>query len=244
MGPDASFAVLRFCDRAHMKHAPTAPAPRYALYFAPEEGSDWQRFGGDWFARIPEAPRRYGFHATLKAPFRLAGGFAVEDLLDELRQYCTTLRPFTLAPLKVTLLDDFLALVPSRPDPRVDSIAAECVMRFDRFRAPLDEADLSRRRPERLDRGEMDMLQHWGYPYVLNLFRFHLSLTGTLAPVDAERTTALRVKAIRDTAALEPPRFASICVYEEPGPHALFRLVERVCLGGQAHATCLHERTG
>lgn len=227
-----------------MTHVPTGIASRYALYFAPEEGSEWQRFGEEWFERIPEAPRHYGFHATLKAPFRLADEYAVEDLLSELRRYCLTLQPFRLPPLKVTLLDGFLALVPSHADPRVDSIAAECVMRFDRFRAPLDDADLARRRPERLDRGEMDMLQHWGYPYVLDFFRFHLSLTGMLAEAGAERTTALSVKAIRAIAALEPPAFGSICLFEEPERHARFRLVRRVSLGGQAGATRLKERAG
>ncbi len=215
---------------------------RYALYFVPPESSAWGRFGADWFARVPEAPRRYGFHATLKAPFRLASDACVSDLLSGLRQYCGAQQAFTLPPLKVTLLDDFLALVPVHADRRVDSIGAECVMRFDRYRASLTAEDLARRRPERLDRSEMDMLQHWGYPYVLDLFRFHLSLTGPLGEACAARAATLGAEAAREIASLGPARFDSICVLEEPCPGAGFRLLERVSFDAQVEPARVRER--
>src|SRR5262249_36490571 len=99
---------------------------RYALYYAPEEGSALGRFGSEWFARedlraFTVAPRRYGFHATLKAPFRLARGERVEDLVRALKRFCAGQPAFRLPPLKVALLEDFLALVPVAAEPRLDA---------------------------------------------------------------------------------------------------------------------------
>ena len=84
----------------HEDFMTSAAAPRYALSFAPPGGL-W-RLGSEWLGRcavtgqpaqppridaltaeelrtLTAAPRRYGFHATLKAPFRLADGAAVAD---------------------------------------------------------------------------------------------------------------------------------------------------------------------
>lgn len=201
---------------------------RYALYFAPEPGSDLDKFGADWFARVPEAPRHYGFHATLKAPFRLAAGVDIDELIDELEQFCGERLALALPALKVTLLEDFLALVPAAPDPAIQSIAAECVMRFDRFRAPLSDQDLARRRPDRLGSLELQMLRHWGYPHVLELFRFHLSLTGPLGGTEVGRVGLLSAQGGKALGSLEPPLFGSICVFEEPEPRAAFHLIRRV----------------
>ena len=98
-----------------------AQLPRYALYFAPAAGSAWDRFGASWLGRSahtgvslaqPEirgldaarfraltgAPRRYGFHATLKPPFRLAAGCTPDDLLLELTQVFGQIPSFAMAP--------------------------------------------------------------------------------------------------------------------------------------------------
>jgi hypothetical protein len=80
---------------------------RYALYFAPAPGSAWARFGADWFARPDprrESPRRYGFHATLKAPFRLRSGAQARDLFAEVDQFTRAKRAFSVASLRVACL--------------------------------------------------------------------------------------------------------------------------------------------
>src|SRR5690349_3183276 len=92
---------------------------RFALYFAPHADSAWGRFGAA--ALIGDA-RRYGFHATLKAPFRLARGARLERLVTDLDAWCATRPQFTLPPLALARLDDFFALVPAAADPRIDEI--------------------------------------------------------------------------------------------------------------------------
>src|SRR5262249_13065985 len=117
-------------------------ARRFALYFAPPPGGAWAAFGA--LALSGEA-RRYGFHATLKAPFRLAAGARLEPLLTELDAWCATLARFPLPPLEIRRLDDFWALTPVEQDERVDAIADECVSRFDGFRAAPTREETAKR---------------------------------------------------------------------------------------------------
>jgi hypothetical protein len=125
---------------------------RYALYYAPAPGSVWAQFGADWLARADarlDHPRRYGFHATLKAPFRLKPAASLAQLLDALEQFTRAQSVLRVPRMCVARLDDFLALVPLVHEPRLDALAAQCVKRFDRFRAPLNAAELDRRRRSR-----------------------------------------------------------------------------------------------
>jgi 2'-5' RNA ligase len=63
-------------------------------------------------------------------------------------------------------------------------LAADCTRDFDSFRAPLSSEDRARRKPEKLTERQRNYLDRWGYPYVMEEFRFHMTLTGRL---DAER---------------------------------------------------------
>jgi 2'-5' RNA ligase len=51
---------------------------------------------------------------------------------------------------------------------------------FDSFRAPLTGQDRARRNPDKLAPRQRDYLDRWGYPYVMDEFRFHMTLTGRL----------------------------------------------------------------
>lgn len=205
-----------------MLAAPRDPfmTTRYALYLAPAPGSEWARFGADWFARKQEflaQPRRYGFHATLKAPFRLAARAQLPALIADLERFCAARRAFCVPRLRLKRIAEFLALVPEAPEPRLDRLAADCVVHFDRYRAPLREDELVRRRRAPLTARQDALLERWGYPYVLDEFRCHFSLTGPLGP---------------RAAGVEPPQlprqtFAvdGVSLFEEPAPGAEFRLL-------------------
>ena len=190
-----------------------AVSVRYAVYFTPEPGSPAERLGASLLGRsavtgrrlrqpapelsgITGEPRRYGFHATLKAPFALAEGVAEQDLRAALDDLAASLAPWALPGCDVATVGEgtFLALVPQERDPRLDELAARCVRELDRFRAPLAQADIERRGP--LPPRERDLLLRWGYPYVLEAFRFHITLTDSLPDAEQRADVAKQLRAL------------------------------------------------
>lgn len=170
---------------------------RYAIYYMPPPGP-LARFGAEWLGWDPEAgvrlshplsmdalvaePRKYGLHGTLKAPFRLAGTQA--ELETAIADLANRLSPAWPGNLKVTRIGRFLALVPQGDMTALNDMAAQIVAFLDPFRAPLTEKEIARRKPESLSPRQRELLDRWGYPYVMEEFRFHITLTGPcdLAP--------------------------------------------------------------
>ena len=131
-------------------------------------------------------PARYGFHATLKAPFELAPCTDEATLLAAADAFATSVRPFSLGRLAVAKLDRFIALVAATPPAELSALAGRSVREFDRFRAPLSATDRERRLKAPLSAAEIAHLDRWGYPYVFERFQFHMTLSGLLAPEHSE----------------------------------------------------------
>jgi putative phosphonate metabolism protein len=181
--------------------------PRYAIYYAPAPDSELSRFGAqllgydahrgtdlpfpdsiissqaDWLD-ITMDPRKYGFHATLKAPMTLADGKTETDLAAACETFAATARRIPVIEPVVDSISSFIAVIPASPSADLVQLAAEVTREFDSFRAPLTPEDRIRRNPAKLTPRQRDHLDRWGYPYVMEEFRFHLTLTGKL---DAER---------------------------------------------------------
>jgi putative phosphonate metabolism protein len=220
---------------------------RSALYFAPAPGSALEALGCGWLGRaldgtplaqpvvpdidparlreITRSPRHYGFHGTLKAPFALADG-ASPDALDEAVQALARSRaPFEIT-LKVGSLDGFIALVPAAASPALDALAADCVEAFDGFRAPLEEAEIARRRASALSPRQDRYLLRYGYPYVLDEFGFHLTLTERLHPPERDQVLAILAERAAPICA-EPLTIDAIAIFEQPSRAAPFTLRRR-----------------
>jgi putative phosphonate metabolism protein len=180
---------------------------RYAIYFVPGAETALYRFGtavlgydtytgrdapciatagSDWSDKVRE-PRVYGFHATLKPPFRLAAGADETKLKSEFDAFIGAQRAIDAGPLEVRALGSFIALVPAARCPALDQLAADCVQHFDRFRAPTNAQERARRLAALLTERQVTQLDRWGYPYVFDDFRFHMTLTGRLAENDRTR---------------------------------------------------------
>ena len=226
---------------------------RYAIYFAPARHSPWWEFGSQWLgrdeydnrarpqaalgdflppelSRLTEEPRRYGFHATLKAPFRLAEGSDEAGLITRLAALAPCLKPVALGPLNAAKLGNFVALVPDTDAGGLHTLAAACVAELDDLRAPLRDADRHRRSIEHLDPREVQLLNRYGYPYVLERFRFHLTLTGRLESALAKRvihTVAPRIARLNAEAPLTLDR---LCLFVENAPGAPFQRIHDVLL--------------
>jgi len=224
---------------------------RVAIYFAPDPESEaWVR-GSTWLGRcawrgqpltqapvdglspaqfeaVTAEPRRYGWHATLKAPFRLAPGQDLGSVRAALQRLCAGRRPFDIGSLQVARLDGFLALRPSPAEAALDALAADCVRALRPLAAPLDEAELARRRRAGLTPEQDALLLAWGYPWVMQHFRFHLSLTGPLAALGSEAQSHLLAAATRHFEDLPSWRVDRLSVFVEPEAGADFLLHEQV----------------
>jgi len=178
---------------------------RYAIYYVPPPKAEWARFATSWLgwdmevgqgaehphlpdlpmplADITRSPHKYGLHGTLKPPFRLADGVSQGDLESACADLGRTFVPLTLGPMRLTRLGRFLALCPS-VSAGLSELAAACVRDLDPLRAPPSQGELERRRAANLTSSQEENLIAWGYPHVLEDFRFHLTLTDRLAKPD------------------------------------------------------------
>ncbi len=229
-------------------------AYRYAVYFAPEPDSTWWTAGSQWlgrcaltdqvlvqpsvagisaelFAQLTEAPRRYGWHATLKAPFELAQHCDYAQLSAATAKLASQLAPVNTLTLKLAVLDDFIALIPDPEMQAINSIASACVRELHNFAKPLSEAELARRRAAKLSPEQEVLMLRWGYPYVMDQFRFHLSLTGSLKVLTSAQIE-LVVTAAQDFFAKQSPQsFNGIALFAEPEKGAAFKLIDYFKLG-------------
>nr|WP_251363760.1 DUF1045 domain-containing protein [Epibacterium ulvae] len=129
-------------------------------------------------ADITATPRKYGLHATMKPPMRLAEEQTPEALHVACQALAATQAPVVLDGLEIARLGRFLALRPLGDQSALNALAAACVTELDPFRAPLSDADLEKRRANGLTPEQDAHLVQWGYPYVLDQFRFHITLSG------------------------------------------------------------------
>lgn len=132
-------------------------------------------------------PRRNGFHACLKAPFVLHEEASEAQVLRELMHFAGIVEPFTLPGLEVARVGDFCALTLTQPSNQLERVASLVVQNFDRFRAPLSDAEIERMAPERLSAPQFANLFRWGDPHVLDEYRFFMPLTGPVAMSQRDR---------------------------------------------------------
>lgn len=232
-----------------------AGSARYAIYYAPrpEDGlatqaNQWlgrnaetgellaQRttfpFTADWLANLTADPRLYGFHGTLKAPMVLQEGMSESDLLSAMGAFAASRRPFVVPSVQLTCLSGFMALVPAQPCEMLQDLADSCVIEFDEFRRPAGEAELARRRAVGLSARQESLLQRWGYPYVLEEWRFHLTLTRRLAD-ETERASVMELLRRRFAGYLERPlAVKDVCLFRQAAPGRPFTVQARFALGG------------
>ncbi len=216
---------------------------RVAVDFTPHRDEPLTRIAARWLGRDPfsdeaieppevstldpaevayhtAAPRRYGFHATLKAPFRLAPAASEASLAEALASFAAGAEPFAVQ-FAIGRIDDFFALVPAGPEPLLNRLADDVVAAFDRFRAPLGEAEIERRNPDALSAEEVRNLHRWGYPYVFDTFRFHMTLTGRVGAAETERVLAA-LDEVFGALVERPVAIDGLALFVEPEPGAPF----------------------
>jgi putative phosphonate metabolism protein len=225
-----------------------ATFPRYAIYYAPAAGTALARFGAqligydawtgeditfadgvietipDWREVTADA-RKYGFHATLKAPFELAQDGSENGLRAACAAFAATPRKLPLIRPVVDAISGFIAIILGDPSHELQQLAADCVRAFDSFRAPMTPEDRARRKPERLTARQVEYLDRWGYPYVMEEFRFHMTLTCRL---DADRRASILnlLQGRFGELALDKLAIDRIALFKQDDATSRFRIIE------------------
>jgi hypothetical protein len=229
-----------------------AQQSRYGIYFCPGPSAPLYAQGSRWLGRdamtgtlldpglpdhirhedwlrVTDSPRRYGFHATLKPPFRLADGATFDDLQTALHDFAQSHDSFYAPPLAVDLLGRFLALTLSAPSEEFSNFSADSVRHFDRLRAPATEQETAQRLRSSLSQSERAHVLQWGYPYVFDTWKFHMSLTSSMHAKSLELFEP-HLRSLFAPACERPLLVDSVCIFHEPYPGGPFRLLDRACM--------------
>lgn len=182
---------------------------RYAIYYTPASDSPLARFGASWLRRdhlgvdftdhmeivqlsdqrqfeMTQTPRHYGFHATLKPPFRTHQGVGFEVIDEALQEFASHHKPFEVPALELSILDGFIALRPRQDSKKLLNFAAKCVRAFDQFRISPTDRERAKCFQLNLTDRQKQHFKDWGYPYVMEDFRFHMTLTDRLDVLEQE----------------------------------------------------------
>lgn len=229
---------------------------RYAIYFVPDAKSPLWAFGTrvlgcdayngqivpfyseltsrykDW-GKCVQAPATYGFHATLKAPFRLAPGRTEGELLAAVSATAANLPQLTIGYLRVEMVDRFLALRLETMPSDLQVLEAGLVTRLDEFRAPLITSDITRRQPDTLSHRQLERLMEWGYPFCLEEFRFHMTLAGPLQ--DEYRKKVLNTLSDLYEPSNEPVRISDVALVKQLSASSPFFVMKKFQLSDAEH---------
>ena len=219
---------------------------RAAIYFTPPQNHPLTERAAIWLGRdafddrltrgrdpeldpLVSEPARYGFHATLKAPFRLrsdvpfagfASPFAALDAA--FTAFTAEQSPFELGHLAIERIGRFFALTPLRAPAALGKLEQSVREAFEPFRAPLSEAEIQRRQPDKLTPRQRENLQRWGYPHIGEDFRFHMTLTNS---VDEEAyAVERRLNTHFGTVLDQSLQVAGLALFVEPQPGAPFKI--------------------
>ena len=228
------------------------PASRIALYYAPPASCAWWRAGCEWLGRDAEtgrsietpeetaitalgqtvaaltgSPRRYGWHGTLVAPFHTAHGVTPQQVLSEAREWASHITPFDAA-LSAVEMGRFVALKVARPDDdaSIRQVAAGALHALASLRARPSVEDAERRLASGLSARQQTLLHEWGYPYVLDEFRFHMTLSDALDSASVRAAIVALWQTRAET--LGPLPFYGAALFVQPRRDAPFTLWQRL----------------
>ena len=227
-------------------------APRYAIYFVPAAATKLYRYGSsilgyDCYSGdaidLPEefgqesdkaavnwrelsaAPRPYGFHATLKAPFYLSPACTERQLVNALQNFAGLGHAVHSFAPTVRLINGFFAVVPLKSEASLDSLAASCTTIFDAYRAPMSPRDRARHIALGLNQNQIQNLDRWGFPYVLAEFKFHMTLTGQVPVRRRKAVLGTLLDGLHHTQVERTILVDRLALLKQPAPDVSFRVV-------------------
>ena len=179
---------------------------RVAIYFLPKKNSSLENFGKNLLGRdinkkkkisltrrqkyfinrgftyfdelkdYCEQPAKYGFHATLKAPFRLKRNVKTKNFYDVISHIAAQHSRFKIKGLKIVYSKKFTLITSRKPNKLLINLENDLVKHLDTFRAELNKTEIKKRIPDSLTFKQNKYLKEWGYPFVLDQYKFHMTL--------------------------------------------------------------------
>ena len=179
---------------------------RVAIYFLPKKNSSLENFGKNLLGRdinkkkkisltrrqkyfinrgftyfdelkdYCEQPAKYGFHATLKAPFRLKRNVKTKNFYDVISHIAAQHSRFKIKGLKIVYSKKFTFITSRKPNKLLINLENDLVKHLDTFRAELNKTEIKKRIPDSLTFKQNKYLKEWGYPFVFDQFKFHMTL--------------------------------------------------------------------
>ena len=229
---------------------------RYAIYYAPIENPELDLFGKCWlgwdpykgeettksdlsklpsfkkFSSLVLTPKQYGFHGTIKAPFKLKNEYTYNDLENKVREISKQIHSFYFDQLIIKKLGNFIGLIPTN-NLKVNAVSNKFVEELDYLRDELSENEIKKRKPHKLTSNQKQMLFKWGYPYVFDEFKFHLTLTSKLNVVEID--DVLRsLQNILKQVNLNKISFNNICIFGQKSDEK-FYFVQRFNFNNLTH---------
>jgi len=227
---------------------------RYAIYYTPPRKSLLESAGALWLGRtahrygqipkeipegffkqeyyqIIESPRWYGFHGTIRAPFELAENCTPEQFTKDVTRICADHVPFAFSGLAVSCFGGFLALTPTAGYLELVKLHSDLVRKLDGLRAPLASFDLKRHLDKKLSERQERLLRRFGYPFVLEEYRFHMTLTGTIDD-RVRRAYKDKLEHILNPYLNQPVPVNEVTIYMQPDRKTPFVEYARVPLTG------------
>jgi hypothetical protein len=172
-------------------------------------------------AFLTAAPRRIGFHGSLKAPFRISSEHGVSDVQTALVKFCRRVPPITVSAMRIAQIENFFALVPAATNTELHELAADFVTVFDQFRSPTSDMDLARGDIGRLNGRQFANLMAWGHPFVFDQFRFHMTLTGPIDELERDYVAEMLHRHFGELAEAAMC-ISQVALFVEPEPNAPF----------------------
>ena len=229
---------------------------RYAIYYVPSENSELDLFGKCWlgwdpykgvettksdlsklpsfkkFSSLVLTPKQYGFHGTIKAPFKLKNEYTYNDLENKVREISKQIHSFYFDQLIIKKLGNFIGLIPTN-NLKINAVSNKFVEELDYLRDELSESEIKKRKPHKLTSNQKQMLFKWGYPYVFDEFKFHLTLTSKLNVVEIDEVFR-SLQNILKQVNLNKISFNNICIFGQKNDEK-FYFVKRFNFNNLTH---------
>lgn len=226
--------------------------PRYAIYYTPQPGTPLEQFGKAWLSRtngaaaakittsridparisaITESSRRYGLHGTLKPPFELNPATTLDALLGAARVFARSIAPVEIPALELAEIGKFIALTPVSQSAALEKLSAACVRAFEAFRMPLSDQQMNSYKLNKLTVHQEQMLEHWGYPYVMEEFRFHISLTDRIDDDQERQAVMENLQTLAAPILGQPNKITDITIFSQAARDEPMAEITRIPFG-------------